>query len=573
MIFERFLAPKKEPILWTSASYFSLVDQLDTKQIDQSLTWDLISFLHEYVGLKDKKIYPYGPHGIMDAYHQKTSDLCAKQESSLEENDLDPTRARFETKSALTIETWMADDKTTTGQKLIVISPRGKIEEGYPGLEKKHYVFINVYEKIDENDFQLVQYLSYASEKELFSLQSKLLNQERACLYLPKLGESDHQKLKPKNLSHQIIDRPLLVTNQNPPLTYQEIEALIYQNEHKWVTTRKQLPHVEEDLFSQELTKIIELLLGQFWILSQEMPSVAILHFDELIIVVREYFLKWMEDHATNYHNNQTLAPYALNLDLILENWQLRLKKKSGQADKDEEEKLETLKKTIALDPLQPLLRASSVAHCIVGTPGSVAMQIIKLNPNVFSVGSGELEKISVDDKKALLRKIKKEQMVEIQLSPQEIWMVPVSFLEGKGCYLNENKVAMGPCDVPLSDSFAFPMSQVEFELFVDELEKQVYGTELDQIANMTAISAMLSQPEQEQFKEKIEKIKKLIFKPVVSIGELISGDIVKSFHHHKDLDKIIFKLRTSANPLTTSDSIISKLLEDQNGVLGFEEV
>lgn len=573
MIFERFLAPKKEPILWTSASYFSLVNQLDKEQIDQSLTWDLISFLHEYVGLKDKKIYPYGPYGIMNAYHQKTSELCAKQELSLEENGLDPTRAQFETKSALTIEAWMANSATIVGQKLIVISPRGKAEEGYPGLEKKHYVFVNVYEKIDENNFQLVQYLSYAGEKELSALQNKILSQDGVYIYKPSLGENDYQKLKPKNLSHQIINKPLLVTNQSATLTYQELETLIYQNENKWVTTRKQLPKVEEDLFSQELGRVIELLLAQFWILSQEMPNIAILHFDELIAVVREYFLKWMEDHAANYHDGQLLAPYALNLDLILENWQLRLKKKNGQANKDEEEKLKTLKKTIALDPLQPLLRASSVAHCIVGTPGSVAMQIIKLNPNVFSIGSGELEKISVDDKKALLKKIKNEQMVEIQLSPHDVWMVPASFLEGKGCYLDKNQVAMGPCDIPLSDSFAFPMSQTDFELFVQELEKQIYGDQLDQIADMDILKSKLNQPEQKRFKEKIEKIKKLIFKPVVSIGELISGDIVKSFHQHKDLDQIIFKLRTSASPLTTCDDIITKLLEDQNGVLGFEEV
>ena len=29
--------------------------------------------------------------------------------------------------------------------------------------------------------------------------------------------------------------------------------------------------------------------------------------------------------------------------------------------------------------------------------------------------------------------------------------MVPANFLEGKGCFIDENGIAMGPCDVPLA--------------------------------------------------------------------------------------------------------------------------
>ena len=40
------------------------------------------------------------------------------------------------------------------------------------------------------------------------------------------------------------------------------------------------------------------MLLEQFWILTEQSPNVAIIHFDGLITIVREHFLKWVEEHA-----------------------------------------------------------------------------------------------------------------------------------------------------------------------------------------------------------------------------------------------------------------------------------
>ncbi len=570
MIFERFLPTKKpEYQLWSSTGYFSLIDQLSQDDLNQSLTWDLISFFHEYVGMKDKKIYPYGEYGIMNAYHQKTSEVCRKQEVVLEERGLDPTRAKLETKTALVVENWLNDPQTESSHKLIIISPRGTPDEGYPGLDKKHYVFINVYEKIAKDEYQLVQYTSYAPETELDQLQHTIINKLGGNIYRPELSDLKNQP-KTKSLSHQIIDRPISLNNGQ---TLEQIEQHIYIKEKKWTTTRKQLPKVPEDLFAIEISRTIELLLTQFWLLAETSPTVAIISFDELIGVVREHFLKWVEHHATNYHPDENLAPYALNLEQIIENWQLILKKKTQTISDEEKDKLKKIKKTIALDPLQPLLRASSVAHCIVGTPSSLAMQALKLNPNLISLSSSEFKLLSHEDKKDLLEKIHSENMVEIILTNGETWMVPQSFLEGKGCYVDDKGVAMGPCDIPLSESFAFKMTLAEFINFVNELEKQAYELEIDSIEDELLGKFNLNEKDALQLSEKIKHIKSLIFKPIISITELISGDVVKSFHQNKELAQIIYELRTSTNPLVVCETIIKKLLEDQNGVLSFQEV
>lgn len=576
MIFERFLPTKKpEYQLWSSLGYFSLIDQLEKDQLNQSLTWDLISFFHEYVGMKDKKVYPYGEYGIMNAYHQKTSEACLKQEDVLRERGLDPTRAQLETKTALVVESWLNDPKTEISHKLVVISPRGTPEEGYPGLEEKHYVFINVYEKIEDmeesgkNEFQLVQYTSYAPETELSKLQQSLTNNLGGQVYRPQLPKLKEQP-KIKSLSHHIIDQPILL---NQGQTFEQIEKNIYLKEKKWTTTRNQLPKVPEDLFTIESTRVLDLLLTQFWLLAEATPNAAIISFDELVGVVREHFLKWVEHHATNYHPDKNLAPYALNLDLILENWQLAIKKRTQTISDEEKDKLKNLKKSMALDPLQPLLRASSVAHCIVGTPSSLAMQALKLNPSLISLNSPEFKILSHEDKMDLLQKIRSENMVEITLNNGETWMVPQSFLEGKGCYVDDKGVAMGPCDIPLSESFAFKMNLAEFINFVNELERQAFEPEIDEAQDELIEKFNLQGSEATELTEKINQIKKLIFKPVISITELISGDIVKNFHQNRDLTHIINQLRSSANPLSICETIIKKLLEDQNGVLSLQEV
>jgi len=576
MIFERFLPTKKpEYQLWSSVGYFSLIDQLEKDQLNQSLTWDLISFFHEYVGMKDKKVYPYGEYGIMNAYHQKTSEVCLKQEEILEQRGLDPTRAKLETKTALVVESWLNSPQTKVSDKLIVISPRGTPEEGYPGLEEKHYVFINIYEKISDvsehgqNEFQLVQYTSYAPEVELAKLQQTLINDLGGVVFRPTLPNLK-QPPQVKSLSHRIIDQPISLHHNQ---SFEQLESLIYLKEKKWITTRKQLPKVPEDLFATEISRTLELLLTKFWLLAETTPNVAIISFDELVGVVREHFLKWVEHHATNYHPDKNLAPFALNLDQILEIWQLVLKKRSQTINDEEKDKLKQIKKSMALDPLQPLLRASSVAHCIVGTPSSLAMQALKLNPSLISLNSPEFKILSHEDKRDLLEKIRSENMVEITLDNGETWMVPKSFLEGKGCYVDDQGVAMGPCDIPLSESFAFKMNLTEFINFVNELEKQAFEPEIDDVEDELLEKFNLQGNEATELGAKIGQIKDLIFKPVISITELISGDIVKNFHQNKEIAQIINQLRTSTNPLAVCEQIIKKLLEDQNGVLSLQEV
>ncbi|NCN87495.1 MAG: hypothetical protein GW941_01215 [Candidatus Pacebacteria bacterium] len=568
--------PKKEDhILWTSASYFNQLANLDKDTLNNSLTWDLVSFLHEYVGLKDKKVYPYGQNGIMDAYPVRTSQICLNHEQDLKGKNLEITRAQLETKAALTVETWMEDKKIEVGEKLVIISPRGKISEGYPGLDPENYVFVNIYSKIGENDFQLVQYTSYAREKELQALQNQLINQLDGQIYSPVIEIQQREKIKNSSLSHQIIDKPILLPVE---AQFTQLEELIYSDEHDdkkgWVTTREDLPQIDEQLFEEQLQVVLQMLLQQFWILAEQSPNVVIVQFDELINIVRKHFLKWVEEHSSNYQTDSNFAPYSLNLEIILENWQLAVKQKEQRLNHEEEKKLKAIKDKVALNPLQPLMRASSVAHCIVGTPQSLAMQMIKLNPSLLAINSSEFEKISQHEKQDLLEKIRSEEMTEIVLENGQTWMVPANFLPGKGCFVDEYGVAMGPCDIPLEDSFAFMMTQNEFSLFVQQLEQNIFKNELDQTEEMILEKIGKGTTLSIEIKEKINQIKQLIFKPVISIMELFSGDITHtSSGKSKQIRNIIDELKYASDPIKTCENILTKILTEQNGVLSLSNV
>lgn len=575
MNFERFKTlklpfNKPGPILWTSTSYFANLEILDQKTLHNSLTWDLITFLHEYVGLKDKKIYSYGERGVMNAYPVKTSQICQHQEQTLKEQDLEITRAQLETKTALTVEAWMKENKGEIGEKLITISPRGKRSEGYPGLNPKNYIFINIYTKVGENDFQLIQYTSYAKEKKLQKLQNQIIKQLNGQTHTPK-SDKQIENIKLKSLSHKIIDKPITLPCET---SFEQIEELIYQDEDSWTTTRKDLPKVDEIEFSNQLEIVLQTLLEQFWLLAKQSPNSSVIHFDQLIIIVREHFLKWVEDHATNYNHDKNLAPYALNLEEILERWQLTIKRKEEKLTKQEQNKLKVIKKAVELNPLQPLLRVSSVAHCIVGTPGSFMFKTINLNPNLLSLSSPDFISLSVKDKRSLLDKLRQENMIEITLSNKETWMVPSNFLDGKGCFVDENNIAMGPCDVPLKNSFAFKMNKIEFDQFVYGLEQQLLENKLNQTEEEITNNLGPISVESKQLKEKIKQIKKLIFKPTVSITELISGDFIcSSVGQSKLVTKIIKMLKNSNNPIQTCEKILKKLELDQNGVLALGNV
>lgn len=575
MIFERLKKspkPKQEDlILWSSASYFNQISNLDRDRLHQSLRWDIVSFLHEYVGMKDKKVYQYGINGIMDAYHQPTSQVCVQHEQYLVANGLEVTRAQFETKAALTLEKWMEDEDIPVGYKLVIISPRGKETEGYPGMNLENYVFINVYQKISEDDFQLVQYTSYAPERDLQQLQISLQQQSGGTIYHPEIETEDYQEIKPLNISHQIIDSPILLDSE---VAFVQLEEQIYQGEEKWVTTRQDLPQLDEHEFNVQLEAVLRLLLTQFWLLAEQEPTVAITHFDILISIVREHFLKWVEDHAQNYQHETDLTPYALNLEMIIERWQLRIRKEEKKTTKEDEEKLKQIKDQIALNPLQPLMRASSVAHCIVGTPQSLAMQMMRMNPSLLSLSSSEFINMPHSEKKDLLEQIRTENMTEIILENGEVWMVPASFLDGKGCFVDENGVAMGPCDVPLEESFAFKMNQQEFNLFISELEQQVLMHEIDEVEEDLQEHVGLTSHLSKEIKEKVELIKKMIFKPIITITELISGDIIGStVGQTREIRKIISKLRHANDPIKACDEIIKDLLSEQNGVLSTSKV
>ena len=80
-----------------------------------------------------------------------------------------------------------------------------------PDSTLKNYVFVNIYIKVGEDDFQLIQYTSYAREKELRELQRQFINQLEGEVYVPSLNgneNKEYRQIQLKNVSHHIINTP-----------------------------------------------------------------------------------------------------------------------------------------------------------------------------------------------------------------------------------------------------------------------------------------------------------------------------------------------------------------------------
>ena len=54
----------------------------------------------------------------MNAYHVPTSEICKNHEQVLGQQGLEVTRAQLETKAALTVEEWLANENNQIGREI-----------------------------------------------------------------------------------------------------------------------------------------------------------------------------------------------------------------------------------------------------------------------------------------------------------------------------------------------------------------------------------------------------------------------------------------------------------------------
>ncbi len=246
--------------------------------------------------------------------------------------------------------------------------------------------------------------------------------------------------------------------------------------------------------------------------------------------------------------------------------------------------------------------RVSSVSQCGLLAPFTAPLSAMKNMPTSSSLTMGKLDgagyrknRLTQSERQAAHQEKLRSPEYQLKLAEyqriqtgnyQEVglvvngetvyYMVPASFLEGKGCFVakiknaagQEVEVAMGPCDIPLDTVFSDPnenlvykMTNSTFWAHHQQLYNYVFENEFDQAEEVIANDEQLSATDKTKAQKLLDKLKTKILKPTIGLSEFISG--VNSLTDEAAWllpGDLLHQLKHSLNPLKFLEEIAAQL-------------
>lgn len=542
-------------------------DDSATESIIKQLRVDLLSFFHEYVGMFWKKRYAYDQYGIESVYPETMSAVGRRFEQKLKAEKKPVIRAALDTRSMEQFEAWSTDESVPLGSYLLLVSPKGSVDEGYAGTNRRNYNFINLYQKVGSDEYQLIQYTNF---DHFVDLKKVLIDISQLSTSLHFTLEDFVPSIGKLSLRHSLVTTRIELS----PLTdISSIENCLYQFEHRWKLQRTQLPKIDDAAFTHQLRRLVDFAIEE--IISCSRGENAVERADLLIKTIREVFLKWVETHAENYQNKDVRPTQfqEISLNEIRQRWRLEVKKAELTINKNELVDLSNQLSSTALSPLIPLLRLSTIAHCVAGTPHSLAFQIIKTQaqygkllqaPTLFGVGTAEIN-YSRQNKEPLTNFVKK------QLFGQ-IWFIRREFASAyteETCRLIDG-IVIGPCDIPLREDRAHCIS----ESVVTAL---AYGSSYERSSLNEAIKAAeairLRNPQEQQYVDFLLYLLSSSLRKTVSLIQLLNSDYFSwaSLAAFSCMQKLSDPFQLLKNP-EKIPSIVADLLRNNDFLQLFRE-
>lgn len=228
--------------------------------------------------------------------------------------------------------------------------------------------------------------------------------------------------------------------------------------------------------------------------------------------------------------------------------------------------------------------RAISVSQCGLLAPFTAPISAMNAmsHLNGFSVGVGGtslefgmyMEKISsVEYQQKLLEYYRIEdgnyQEVNLVVNGETVnYMVPESFLEGKGCFVevvDGQEIAMGPCDIPLdtvfedaNENIVYKMNALEFDQHKAELYDFLFKNELSKADDLIDKNELLSSPEKKIAKKLLAQLEKAVFKQTIGLTEFVAG--IQPISKDAGLylpGQFLTQLHASRNPLHFLEELV----------------
>lgn len=423
--------------IWDSLPYFD-IRRFGLKQILDRLRVDIETLYDEYAGMFHRKEYKeWGLYGLHDAYNKKATEICedfVRQMESLADQGMKSGRAKLEAWAAKALEQFLTNPAIPIGAVLILFSPRGKLDEAYPGDNPENYVFINAFVKTAHASNEPTppgknktypacfhQFTSYALTPQLLQQHAQMLHNfapvpgfttkiYQANKFLEHIGLNQPPFDENSPAEHWLIGHPILVIpekkwqfpltsnsySQANPFTFsdailEQIDHILYENQKNldgtdWAIKISDLPEVDIVAFeeiSQKITDRLVLVFEEFFTehfnsldnqSRQNTIQKSAQDFDQLVAIFRDYLLKWVE--INDAHKNHTALNQTLpDIDHIIQIW----RNEKNQLIQNQQEATPTSEKKDTLQGLQNqivlqsslLKKLASSAHCILN-PGKM---------------------------------------------------------------------------------------------------------------------------------------------------------------------------------------------------------
>lgn len=386
------IKPRRELISWQSGNYFNDIRSLPKENVSHFLPelkrrvkQDAFSFLKEYGAFQTVISYDnYSPFGIAEGYTTSTTvDRCINFAHCQELLGRPSERAWLDVDLQKALADWMRDDTIIPGSLCISFSPRGTVDEGYPGQDSKYYdcIYFSCRKEDGSNSFKQIS--SWDSNDQLIELQNILATKG-------KLNQVPIKHAQPP-IEHQILSKYITL----PPgsLSTAELMALVYRHQDSWTINPDEIsPKIAEDLIESTLQNLSEAIAQEFEqlveteFLTANSSTNLDQKLDNLIEIFRDAVKRWSHDSASNFNEtNKKLVELSSpeSIKTLIEAWKAQCRIKDGSPSPEDHQTLSSFQSLVSLPSSSPIHKAASLAHCIAGTPASISAKMMQVQGGV----------------------------------------------------------------------------------------------------------------------------------------------------------------------------------------------
>lgn len=529
------IASPREPVSWQSGNYLNELRLMPRErassflpEIRRRIKQDSFSYLKEFGAFQNVISYDtYTEFGIDGGYSSTdTVQRCINFARYQELLGRPAERAWLDVDLQKEVRSWQQDKSLPPGSYLIFFSPRGEVDESYPGLEAKYYNCIYVACRKEDGTSSFKQIHSWDSSDQLMMLQQQWGNKGT-------LHEVPIKHKKPTT-EHVILSR--YVTLPPEVTTFQNLFNEAYQHKPSWeIDPDKISPKIAEDIINSNLILLADALASEFektiaasLILSDTLPDYLNQELDGLLEIFRDAVKRWAHDSASNIgEKNKKLtdlsSPEAIAQ--MVETWKSKMKINRGSATQEDKQRVNKFQALIQLPANSPIHQAASLAHCIAGTPLSLSTQLAQLqNVELFSaLKSGKISMAQIE------QLVGKERAAHWH--PGKCVMCGTETIVGEcdWCYL---------CETDPSKTLGIPFEDSK-QKFIDSLSGE----------------------DKNKGKKMLDQLSELTLRKTVSFEQLINNDFVNPAATEDDelkpyLDRILF----APNGLEELEKIVREL-------------